>query len=587
MELNERKLTNIDSEKNGNAEKSTGALNVLKSPNYNSINSDSRIDLLNKDGEDEEERSQNFYERNSNSITKSVILLILLAYFIWATYHQVFVLQINIDTTFCSGYGFLIVLYGLLAFGLSYNYLLGPSLMPHIYENLWTPLVNGCQNSKYSLSVFYIAFFGGFTTFLIIDTEDDRYRLVSLLGLAVFLLFGYVICPFKSQINWKTIINGMVLQFSLALLIIKFKPGEELFNCLGNKVTTFLGYAVEGAAFVYGDDLVYKQGVFAFKSLCTIYFLGFCINILYYYGWMQTFVSTLGKFFKFWLGTSICESVNSAANIFLGMTEAPLLLKPFLQRLTDSELHNIMTCGFATTSGTVLAAYISFGANAATLITASVMSAPSALVFSNLMYPETETPEITQENVHLTEMPYASVLDAAITGSSDAVKMVLGIIAGIIACLSFVYFLNGILAWMGSLVGYTSPEDEWSLTLFVGDMFVPIAFLMGVPWQDCKQVGELIALKTTVNEFVAFQRMGTMNLLPKSKTIATFAICGFANPGSVGIMISGLSALVPEKRPVITRLVFRAAAGGAVVCFMTACIAGLVIPTDIPPQIIT
>ncbi|KAK9876048.1 hypothetical protein WA026_011159 [Henosepilachna vigintioctopunctata] len=554
---------------------SSESLNVQRMRNYDSINGQSTMQLVK-----EEEQEESFLKKNKSTIYKFIVLLLLISYFLWATYYQIFVLQTNVDATLCTGYGFLIIVYSFIAFGISYSYLLGPRVVPQIKTNVWTPLTEKFRNSKYAAIIFYIVFFVALGIFLAIDTANDRYRLISLAGLALFLLFGFVMCPFKSHIKWTTLINGMVLQFTLALLIIKWPPGEAIFNCIGDKVTTFLGYAAEGAAFVYGDTLIYKEGVFAFKSLCTIYFLSFIINILYYYGLMQKFVSALGKFFKFWLGTSICESVNSAANIFLGMTEAPLLLKPFLAYLTDSELHDVMTCGFATTSGTVLAAYITFGANASTLITASVMSAPSALVFSKLMYPETEEPQITQENVSIADVPYDSVLDAAITGASDAIKMVLNIIAGVIACLSFVYFLNGCLTWMGILVGYTTPQDAWTVNAIVGKLFIPIAFLMGVPYQDCSKVAELIGLKTMVNEFVAFQRMSQMVLMPKSKTIATFAICGFANPGSVGIMISGLSALMPSKKPVITRLVFRAAAGGAVVCFMTACITGVFIPTN-------
>ncbi|KAL3271112.1 hypothetical protein HHI36_021607 [Cryptolaemus montrouzieri] len=505
-------------------EELTECSSVKSTPNYNSINTQSTLELV----ESDEKKQRSFCDRNGSLLIKVLVLTILIGYFLWATYYQVFLLETSLNASLCTGYGFLIILYCLIIYGISYNYLLKPRVLPKVDKHLWKPLVDSIRETKHSALIFYIVFYSGLAIFLIIDTANDRHRLISLSGIMTFMLFGFIMSPFKSQIKWKTILNGMVLQFILALVIIRWPPGEEIFNCIGNKVTTFLGYSVEGAAFVYGDFLIYQQGVFAFKSLCTIYFIGFCINILYYYGIMQKFVSVMGRFYNFWLGTSACESVNSAANIFLGMTEASLLLKPFLPYLTESELHNIMTCGFATTSGTVLAAYISFGANASTLITASVMSAPSALIFSKLMYPETEEPEITIDNVNITTTSFSSVLDAACTGASDAVKMVLNIIAGVIACLSFIYFLNGCLTWFGTLVGFTTPENSWTVNFFVGKLFTPIAFLMGVPWQDCGKVAELIGIKTMVNEFAAFERMSTMVLLNIKGFLSLYALHCYA-----------------------------------------------------------
>lgn len=195
----------------------------------------------------------------------------------------------------------------------------------------------------------------------------------------------------------------MILQFSFGLLTIRWEVGRNVFRCFGDKVTTFLGYAKEGAAFVYSDSLVYDVQVFAFASLSTIFMLGFFVNILYYYGVMQKFVGGLGSFLQAVMGTTICESVNCAANIFLGQSEAPLLLKPYLQDLTTSEIHCVLTSGFATVAGTVMAAYISFGASASHLITASVMSAPSALCYSKLLYPEDEVPKTTKDTISLTQ----------------------------------------------------------------------------------------------------------------------------------------------------------------------------------------
>ncbi|VEN59312.1 unnamed protein product [Callosobruchus maculatus] len=396
------------------------------------------------------------------------------------------------------------------------------------------------------------------------------------------MIVGYALSSNRSMIPWKTILWGLILQFMFGLITIRWKVGRNILECLGDKVNILLGYAFEGAAFTYGEFLVNDKLVFAFRALSTIYFISFLVNILYYFGVMQKVIGFLGELLQWIMGTSICESVNSAANIFLGQSEAPLLLAPYLKDLTDSEIHSVMTSGFATVAGSVMAAYINYGARPQDLITSSIMSAPAALCFSKLMYPETEEIKVKKENVQTVDKPYESVLDAASKGVSDAIAMVQGIIASVLAFLAFVYLINGVLGWFGELVGFMDPR--WSLELIAGKIFIPISFLMGVPWEECESVGTLIGIKTMVNEFVAFAKMKEMldqGLLSKrTKVIATYAICGFSNPGSVGIMISALSTLIPHKREAITRLVLRAFFGGALVCFMTACIACALMPED-------
>ncbi|KAF5279900.1 hypothetical protein FQA39_LY18198 [Lamprigera yunnana] len=433
------------------------------------------------------------------------------------------------------------------------------------------------QQKKVVGVIFYLIIFLTFGIYLIFDTSDDRIRLMPLAGLFTFLLLGWLFCKYPEHIKWRPILWGLILQFLFGLLTIRWDVGRNIFKCIGNKTTTFLSYATDGAAFVYGDLLVYKEAVFAFQALSTIYFLGFVINLLYHYGIMQKIIVTLGELLQTILGTTICESVNSAANIFLGMSEAPLLLKPYLEDLTASEIHSIMTSGFATVSGTVLAAYISFGASASHLITSSVMSAPAALCYSKLLLPEVEKTKATRETIQLLKSEHTSALDAASKGASVALEMVLGVCANLIAFISMVYFINGVLAWIGGLVGYDG-DSTWSIEIIVGYIFMPVSFLMGVPWDECNLVGKLIGIKTVINEFAAFKELGKMDLRPRTKVIATYAICGFSNPGSIGIMISALSVLMPKKRDVITSLVFRAFIGGEIVCFLTACIAALVIP---------
>ncbi|KAJ8953708.1 hypothetical protein NQ314_007318 [Rhamnusium bicolor] len=532
-------------------------------------------------------RQPNWLKKNCSTLINLSVLLVFTAYFIWATHYYIKTTGRGLDlfnATTCNGYGFLVILYSLYIYGLLYAYVGKPIIVPYIHKNVWKPLAIFLSNIKYGSIIFYVSLLVATVAYLVFDTKDNRNRLIPISGLFIFLLIGFVISSNRSMINWRTVIWGIILQFVFGLLTIRWDVGRNILQCIGDKVNILLNYAFMGAAFTYGDDLIYNQGVFAFKALSTIYFISMLVNMLYYYGIMQKFVATIGNFLQWIMGTSVCESVNSAANIFLGQTEAPLLLKPYLKDLTDSEIHSIMSSGFATIAGSVMAAYITFGARPQDLITSSIMSAPAALCYSKLMIPETEEVKVHKKNIHAVECEYDSVLDAASKGATDAFQLVMCIIASLVAFLAFIYCVNGILGWLGVLVGYIDEDQIWTLEVIVGKIFIPISFFMGVPWDECEYVGQLIGIKTMVNEFVAFQRMHTMielnQLSERTKVIATYAICGFSNPGSIGIQVSGLGALMPNKRETITRLVFRAFFAGAIVCFMTACIAGALMPDD-------
>lgn len=244
--------------------------------------------------------------------------------------------------------------------------------------------------------------------------------------------------------------------------------------------------------------------MFAFSVLPVIFFFSFCISILYYLGAMQWFITKLGWILQAALGTTVCESVTAAANIFLGMSESPLLIRPYIKILTHSEIHSIMTSGFATVSGTVLAAFINFGAEPAHLITASVMAAPAALMFSKLFYPETEKSKTKSDNIKMEASEDSSILDAASNGATLAIPLVLGIIANLVAFVSFIAFINGVLAFFGVLVGI----QDLSLKYIFQYGFMPLAYVLGVPWDESRYVGELIATKMIINEFVAYSKLG-------------------------------------------------------------------------------
>ena len=291
---------------------------------------------------------------------------------------------------------------------------------------------------------------------------------------------------------------------------------------------------------------------------------------------IEPFGHLLGWGLQMTVGTTPCESMNAAANIFLGQTEAPLLIKPFLPLMTSSELHCVMASGMATIAGSVLAAYISFNVSAAHLLTASVMSAPAALAASKLLYPETKKTKTTIENIdNLPKGQEANILDAASQGAVSAVFLVANIGGTLIAVLAFIGFLNGCLGWFCLLVGYPDVTIQYVL----GKIFMPIAWLMGVDTSDLENVGQLLGLKSFVNEFVAYSKMNVIKdeLTERSKIIATYALCGFANPASIGIQIAGFSTLAPTRRSDISQCALRAYCAGSLACFMTACIAGTLI----------
>ncbi|XP_022253938.1 solute carrier family 28 member 3-like, partial [Limulus polyphemus] len=320
------------------------------------------------------------------------------------------------------------------------------------------------------------------------------------------------------------------------------------------------------------QDISAKQRpVFAFSVLSVILFFNFWISILYYYGIMQWMVIKVGWFLQVTVGTTACESMNAAGNIFLGMTEAPLMIKHFLPTMTKSELHAVLTGGFATIAGSVLAAYINFGVSSSHLLSASVMSAPAALAFSKLFYPETEQSQTLAQDIKLVKGTERNAIEAAIKGASDAITLIANIAANLIAFLAFIRFLDSIFGWIGLLVGWDFLSFEWVLS----KLFIPLAFLMGVEWKECEQVARLIGLKTVVNEFIAYKQLGEIKTLSsRSEAIAVYALCGFSNIGSMGIQLGALGAIAPERKSDLAGLAVRAVIAGSAACFMTACVAG-------------
>ncbi|XP_049289382.1 solute carrier family 28 member 3-like [Anopheles funestus] len=487
--------------------------------------------------------------------------------------------QTNCGLQWCDGYGMLLLLLGFVYLGLLYFLLLKPRLERSVYRKLapvGSYFQRMFQTRTTKLAVGGIVILA-IAIFLYFDTRGDTIRLMPLIGMVAFLALSVLMSKHPRKINYRPVCTGLLLQAILGLVCIRWDVGRSIFACIGAKVDTFLGYSAVGAAFVYSDALIKQYAVFAFSVLSVIYFFSFFISILYYLGAMQWIVLKLGWILQSLMGTTVCEGIMAAANIFLGMSETPLIIKPYVKDLTHSELHSVMASGFATVSGTVLAAYISFGASPGHLITASVISAPAVLCVAKIIYPEVETSKTTSENISIAKSTDSSVIDAACNGASSGTSLILGIIANLIAFVSFVAFVNGVLAWLGMLVGVDGLSLEW----ICGHIFRPLAFVMGVSWKDSEQVGQVIGIKTVINEFVAYQRLGEFIrediITKRSATIATYAICGFANPSSLGIMIGAMSVMAPERRGSITAVSFRSFITGSIACFMTACIAGLLI----------
>lgn len=403
-------------------------------------------------------------------------------------------------------------------------------------------------------------------------------RLMSVVGLLSMIGIAFGLSSSRKHIKWKTIFMGILLQVTFGLFILKTPFGKDIFDAAREWFNAILGYTSEGSAFIFGE--LSKPGklgfIFAFMVLPTIIFMSSLMSVLYHMGIMQKVVQFTAKIMMKFMGTSGAESLSAAANIFVGQTEAPLVIKPFVEKMTKSELMALMTGGMATVAGGVLAAYVGMGIDAGHLLAASVMSAPAALVVAKLMVPETE--QSTTEGVIKVDLPKtsANVIDAAADGAGQGLHLALNVGAMLLAFIALIAMLNGLMSWAGGLIGF----PELTFELIIGYLFAPFAFLMGVPWSECLDVGILLGKKTVVNEFVAYLDLQTAikaGLSERSTTIATYALCGFANFSSIAIQLGGIGGLAPSRRQDLAKLGMKSLIGGTLACFMTACIAGIFI----------
>jgi len=405
-------------------------------------------------------------------------------------------------------------------------------------------------------------------------------RFTGLLGIVAILSVAFLFSSKRRAIRPSLLLWGLGLQFTFAFLVLRTGFGK-LFEVASVAVNALLGYAEAGSQFVFGD-LGMKAGkfgvVFAFQVLPIIIFIASLFSILYYLGVMQVFVRGMAVVMQRVMGASGAESTNVAASIFMGQTEAPLTIRPFLAGMTQSELFTVMTSGMAHVSGAVMAAYVVVaGVDIKHLLTAVIMTAPATIMLAKVLMPEVDKP-VTAGKVDIKiEKPGVNIIDAAARGASDGLQLALNVGGMLIAFLALIALVNGLLGWVHGL-----PWMGWlptSMERLFGIAFAPVAWLLGVSWKDATTVGNLLGTRLVLNEFVSFKLLGPLKpqLDPRSFTIATYALCGFANFSSIAIQLGGIGALAPTRKSDLARLGLKAVAAGTMANFMSACIAGMLL----------
>jgi CNT family concentrative nucleoside transporter len=412
-------------------------------------------------------------------------------------------------------------------------------------------------------------------------------RFTGILGLLTMLGLAYAFSTNRRAIRLKTVAWGLGLQFVFAVFVLRIDAGRLAFQKAGDVVNHLLSYAFAGSQFVFGE--LGKQGshlgfYFAFQVLPTIIFIAAFFAVLYHYGIMQFIIKIAAWVMTRVMGASGAESLNVAASIFMGQTEAPLTIRPFLPDLTRSELMTVMTSGMAHVSGGIMAAYIAFGIEPKHLLSAVIMTAPGTLLMAKMLVPETEQPKtagrvVVSEEEQKTEKE-ENLLGAVARGTTDGLHLALNIAAMLISFLALIALANGIL---GGTHNWLAGHGIWfpeSLEKIFGAIFAPVAWVIGIPWHDCRIIGNLLGTRMVLNELVAFSILGAQRaaLDPRSFTIATFALCGFANLSSIGIQIGGIGALAPNRKGDLARLGIRAMLAGTMANLMSASIAGMLLP---------
>lgn len=397
----------------------------------------------------------------------------------------------------------------------------------------------------------------------------------GMFGIFVVLGIAFLLSSGKKSIKPRTIIGGLAIQLTFAFIVLEWETGRAGLLKFSGFVQNIIDYAGEGIAFVFGPaaDTTNFGFVFAFQVLTVIIFFSALISVLYYLGVMQIVIKLLGGLLSKLLGTSKAESISAAANIFVGQTEAPLVIRPFIAGMTRSELFAVMTGGLASVAGSTLAGYALLGVPLEYLLAASFMAAPAGLIMAKIMIPETEDVSEREDIVMEKDKTSVNVVDAAARGAADGLQLALNVGAMLLAFIALIALLNGMLGGLGGWLGFEGLTIEGIL----GFVFAPLAWAIGVPWAEAVQAGSFIGQKLVLNEFVAYTAFAPeiANLSPKTVIVVSFALCGFANLSSLAILLGGLGAMAPSRRPDIARLGIRAVAAGMLASLLSAAIAGM------------
>ena len=408
-------------------------------------------------------------------------------------------------------------------------------------------------------------------------------RLQSVLGIVAILGLTYALSSNRKAISRRVVIWGLLLQWLFALIVLRWEPGRNAIDRASKSVEKVLDCALAGATMVFGEAMVKPNGpagfVFAVRVLPTVIFVAALFAVLYHLGIMQWVVRGVAFVMEKLMGTSGAESLNVAASLFMGQTEAPLTIRPYLPRLTRSELLTVMTSGMAHVSGGVMGAYVAAGIELRHILTAVIMTAPGTILLSKMLIPETDEPETKGGARPDAEKPDANLLDAASRGTREGLQLALNIAAMLISFLALIALVN---LGLSSTHNLLEQRFGWagmpsSLEQILGWILAPVAWLLGVPWHDCPTIGGLLGTRTVLNELIAYQGLGKAHVDPRSFSIATYALCGFANFSSIGIQLGGIGALAPDRRVDLARLGFRALLAGTLANFLSACIAGILL----------
>ncbi|MBO6566716.1 MAG: NupC/NupG family nucleoside CNT transporter [Pseudomonadales bacterium] len=401
----------------------------------------------------------------------------------------------------------------------------------------------------------------------------------SLLGILCIFGVGYLLSSDRSRISWRVVGGAFAIQLCIAALVLYVPAGKQALESVAEIVISVLGYAQAGMSFMFGDFASSNYGfVFALQVLPIIVFFASLVSVLYHLGIMERLVSLIGGFIQKALGTTKAESMAAATNIFIGQSESPIAVKPFLSRMSQSEIFAVMVGGMATVAGSVLGGYAAAGVEMRYLLAASFMAAPAGLMMAKLIRPELDHVTSDQADVHedILEHRAVNVIDAAATGALQGMQLAFAIGALLLAFIALIAMINGMIGWAGGLFGF----EGLTLQQILGVVFQPVAFLIGVPWEETRQVGSLLGQKLMLNEFIAFLDFVAnyqSGLTPRTQAIVTFALCGFACLSSIAIVVGGIGVLVPERREEMSQLGLLAVIAATLANLMSATIAGLML----------